>query len=88
MPRPLRSRPTNVGTRRDLWLITSTASYDSTVPEYLAPGVFVEEASYRSKAIEGVATTGFGAFLFGILLGVFAALAIERARRRRRFPPS
>ena len=31
------------------------------MPEYLAPGVFVEEVSYRSKSIEGVATstTGF-----------------------------
>lgn len=31
------------------------------MPEYLAPGVYVEEVSYRSKSIEGVATstTGF-----------------------------
>jgi uncharacterized protein len=31
------------------------------VPEYLAPGVFVEETSFRSKSIEGVgtSTTGF-----------------------------
>ncbi len=31
------------------------------MPEYLAPGVFVEEVSYRSKSIEGVptSTTGF-----------------------------
>jgi phage tail sheath protein FI len=31
------------------------------MPEYLAPGVFVEEVSFRSKTIEGVATstTGF-----------------------------
>ena len=31
------------------------------MPEYLAPGVYVEETSFRSKAIEGVstATTGF-----------------------------
>lgn len=27
------------------------------MPEYLAPGVFVEEVSYRSKSIEGVGTT-------------------------------
>jgi uncharacterized protein involved in exopolysaccharide biosynthesis len=58
------------------------------VPEYLAPGVFVEEASYRSKAIDGVSTTGVGAFALGIFLGLFAALAADRARRRRRFPPS
>src|SRR5215207_2433279 len=31
------------------------------VPEYLAPGVYVEETSFRSKSIEGVSTstTGF-----------------------------
>ena len=27
------------------------------VPEYLAPGVYVEEVSYRAKSIEGVSTT-------------------------------
>jgi phage tail sheath protein FI len=27
------------------------------VPEYLAPGVYVEETSYRSKSIEGVSTS-------------------------------
>jgi hypothetical protein len=27
------------------------------VPEYLAPGVYVEEVSYRGKSIEGVSTT-------------------------------
>jgi hypothetical protein len=58
------------------------------VPEYLAPGVFVEEVNYRSKAIDGVATTGVEAFVLGIFLGLLAALAVDRARRRRRFPPS
>ena len=31
------------------------------MPEYLAPGVYVEEVSFRSKSIQGVATstTGF-----------------------------
>ncbi len=31
------------------------------MPEYLAPGVFVEETSFRAKSIEGVSTstTGF-----------------------------
>jgi hypothetical protein len=58
------------------------------VPEYLAPGVFVEEVSYRSKAIDGVTTTGAGAFLLGVFLGLIAALAVDRARRRRRFTPS
>ena len=27
------------------------------MPEYLAPGVYVEETSFRSKSIEGVATS-------------------------------
>src|SRR5229473_2724921 len=38
------------------------------MPEYLAPGVYVEEVSYRAKSIEGVATstTGFvGLACFG-----------------------
>ena len=30
------------------------------MPEYLAPGVFVEEVSFRSKTIEGVSTTTTG----------------------------
>ena len=31
------------------------------MPEYLAPGVYVEEVSFRAKSIEGVptSTTGF-----------------------------
>jgi len=56
------------------------------VPEYLAPGVYVEEVSYRSKAIEGVSTS-LGAFVLGIFLGVVAAIAVDRARRRRHPPP-
>jgi phage tail sheath protein FI len=31
-----------------------------SMPEYLAPGVFVEEVSFRSKSIEGVSTTTTG----------------------------
>lgn len=27
------------------------------MPEYLAPGVFVEETSFRQKSIEGVSTS-------------------------------
>ena len=27
------------------------------MPEYLAPGVYVEEVSFRAKSIEGVSTT-------------------------------
>ena len=30
------------------------------MPEYLAPGIFVEEVSFRSKSIEGVSTTTTG----------------------------
>ena len=30
------------------------------MPEYLAPGVYIEETSFRSKAIEGVSTTTTG----------------------------
>src|SRR5262245_29054162 len=42
------------------------------MPEYLAPGVFVEEVSFRQKTIEGVSTstTGFvGPTRFGPLTG-------------------
>ena len=27
------------------------------MPEYLAPGVYIEEVSFRSKSIEGVGTS-------------------------------
>src|SRR6185295_18859638 len=30
------------------------------MPEYLAPGVYIEEVSFRSKSIEGVSTTTTG----------------------------
>src|SRR5918996_639499 len=43
------------------------------MPEYLAPGVFMEEVSYRAKSIEGVSTTttGFvGPARFGPVAGV------------------
>src|SRR5215217_2497295 len=30
------------------------------MPEYLAPGVYIEEVSFRSKSIEGVGTTTTG----------------------------
>jgi phage tail sheath protein FI len=75
------------------------------VPEYLEPGVYVEETSYRSKSIEGVATSTRGlvtsieravdaivktvaVVALGILLGVGASVAVDRARRRRRGLPS
>ena len=49
------------------------------MPEYLAPGVFVEEVSYRSKAIEGV-PTGLGAFVLGIFLSVGRLLSRRTGR--------
>ncbi|MET7636368.1 phage tail sheath subtilisin-like domain-containing protein [Streptomyces sp. NPDC005078] len=42
------------------------------MPEYLAPGVYVEEVSFRSKSIEGVSTTTtafIGPTLYGPLTG-------------------
>src|SRR5262245_44987552 len=33
---------------------------EDAMPEYLAPGVYVEETSFRSKSIEGVSTTTTG----------------------------
>jgi phage tail sheath protein FI len=30
------------------------------MPQYLAPGVYIEEVSFRSKSIEGVSTTVTG----------------------------
>ena len=30
------------------------------MPEYLTPGVYVEETSFRSRSIEGVPTSTFG----------------------------
>jgi tetrahydromethanopterin S-methyltransferase subunit F len=71
-----------------------------TVPEYLAPGVYVEEISYRAKAIAGVSTgtTGLGAIrdvaswvglvLAGVLIGVAGSIAVEKVCRGcRRSPP-
>jgi len=41
------------------------------MPEYLAPGVYVEETGYRSKSIEGVPTSSRG-FVGSIRHGVEA----------------
>jgi hypothetical protein len=62
---------------------------ERAVPEYLAPGVYVEEVSCRSKSIPGVSTStqGFAGFLLGVLLGVVVSLAANQARRRRRRVP-
>jgi hypothetical protein len=62
-------------------------TYDrATVPEYLAPGVYVEEVSYRSKSIPGVSTSTTGFLLLGMLIGVGVALLVDR--RRRGCPPT
>ena len=47
------------------------------MPEYLAPGVYVEEVSFRSKSIEGVptSTTGYA--------GIVARLVQEDLEHRR-----
>ena len=76
------------------------------MPEYLAPGVYVEETNYRSKSIEGVSTSTRGLLgsirrgvdavakavavvAVGVLLGVVASIAVDKARRRRRrIPPT
>src|SRR5438067_10659619 len=38
----------------------SSLAKEIDMPEYLAPGVYVEETSFRSKSIEGVSTTTTG----------------------------
>src|SRR5438093_6791609 len=38
----------------------SSLAKERDMPEYLAPGVYVEEVSFRSKSIEGVSTTTTG----------------------------
>jgi uncharacterized protein with ACT and thioredoxin-like domain len=55
------------------------------LPEELHPGVYVEEVAYRSKAIPGVPTVAL--VLAGVLLGVAAAIALEKVRRRH-LPPT
>ncbi len=55
------------------------------MPEYLAPGVYLEEVSYRAKSIEGVATstTGFvGQTRFGPVGGIpMLVTSFEEYRR-------
>jgi phage tail sheath protein FI len=48
------------------------------VPEYLAPGVFVEETSFRAKSIEGVSTSTTG-FVGPTRRGPVATLAADGA---------
>jgi len=47
------------------------------VPEYVFPGVYVEEVSYGSKLIDGVST-----FLIGVAIDVLASIALDRLRQR------
>jgi phage tail sheath protein FI len=70
------------------------------VPEYLYPGVYVEEID-PGKSIEGVptGTSGFlgsircslgasatiaAVLVFGVLIGAVAAIAVDKRRRRAR----
>jgi hypothetical protein len=48
------------------------------MPEYLHPGVYIEEVSYRTKVIDGVVT-----LVVGMLVGVATSIAIDRLRRAR-----
>ena len=50
------------------------------MPEYLTPGVYVEETSFRSRSIEGVATSTFG--MAGLTRVRSGALRRSRPRRR------
>jgi len=73
------------------------------VPEYLYPGVYVEEID-PGKSIEGVptSTSGFlgsircslgasvkiaAVLVFGVLLGAAAAIALDTRRRQARHDP-
>src|SRR5215213_25515 len=42
------------------WAADESEEREALMPEYLAPGVYVEEVSYRAKSIEGVSTTTTG----------------------------
>jgi hypothetical protein len=53
------------------------------VPEYLAPGVYVEEVSYRARSIAGVPTSAVGFLALGVLVGVGLAVLVDRAAHRR-----
>jgi len=52
------------------------------VPEYLAPGVYIEEVSYRARSIAGVSTSAVGFLALGVLTGVGLAVLVDKARRR------
>jgi hypothetical protein len=53
------------------------------VPEYLAPGVYIEEISYRSRSIPGVPTSAGGALALGVFIGIGLALLVDQVSRRR-----
>jgi hypothetical protein len=46
------------------------------VPGFDYPGVYVEEISFRAKLIDGVAM-----LTIGFVIGVAAAIAVDRLRR-------
>jgi phage tail sheath protein FI len=45
------------------------------MPEYLSPGVYVEELNLRTTVIPGIAT-----FAFGFVIGVAICVAADRLR--------
>jgi hypothetical protein len=53
------------------------------VPDYLAPGVYVEEVSFRSRSIPGVPTSAGGVLALGVLIGVGLAVLVDQVLRRR-----
>ena len=44
------------------------------MPEYLAPGVYIEETSFRSKSIEGVSNEQVGAQILTLQTQLQASL--------------
>jgi hypothetical protein len=49
--------------------------------EYLAPGVYIEELSYRGRSIPGVSTRAAGALALGVFIGIALAVFVDRAQR-------
>jgi phage tail sheath protein FI len=64
------------------------------MPEYLSPGVYVDEFETGARPIEGVGTSTAAAFLghlpklaTGVAIGVVVALILKRAATARRVDP-
>jgi hypothetical protein len=53
------------------------------LPEYVAPGVYTEEVSFRSRSVPGVPTNPCGALALGFLIGVGLAVFIDQIIRSR-----